>query len=335
HDRYRGQDIAVGGAGFGGTIGEVTTNSFASPGNKLNYSSQTVRISAIYQFGGDDQPPPAYLTASDWTGFYIGGGLTMQNHALEFLNSTMRLSMTNNQTGVTEVYEPSQAYNGDSIGGHLLAGYSHQFGRFVLGAEADVELNSRFSRDASVPDSAFGGAAGPECLNPPSGVPSIPPGHFGCVGLRQNFGEVKTYGHVRAKLGVEVTPALMTFVTGGLAVGRAPDYFSVTASGIIVNNPSSPLAGQATVIRTGVDKVILGYSIGGGVEVKVSQNLRLRTEYMYDDYGTVEQLPLGGAGFGGTLGDLTTNSFVGIGNGGVTQSHISSQTVRVSAIYQF
>ncbi|TIX42781.1 MAG: hypothetical protein E5V40_05680 [Mesorhizobium sp.] len=50
YDKYKSLDIAVGGAGFGGTIGDITTNSFVSPGTKVDMSNQTVRLTAIYQF---------------------------------------------------------------------------------------------------------------------------------------------------------------------------------------------------------------------------------------------------------------------------------------------
>lgn len=333
YDHFNGQDIAVGGAGFGGTIGELTTNSFASPGDRINYSSQAIRISAIYQFN-DDEPLPAYVTESDWGGFYVGGGVSMARHRVGFVDSTNILRLTNNLTSTTREYTPSSIYDGDSIGGHLLAGYAHQFGRFVVGGEGDIEIGSTFSRDSTHIMAYYGDTiAGPECLNGPSATPDtgIPSGHFGCVGTRLNFGEVKNYGHVRFKAGYEVTPALLAFATGGIAIGRSPDYYSASVLGFMASSPSAPLVGAATVQRNNLADTVIGFSIGGGVEVKASEHLRLRTEYVYDNYGTVEHKPVGGAGFGGTIGDLTTNSFVSPG----TKIDLSSQTVRLSAIYQF
>lgn len=70
--------------------------------------------------------------------------------------------------------------------------------------------------------------------------------------------------------------------------------------------------------------------IGGGTEVKVSEHLRLRTEYLYHQYKS-RKIAVGGAGFGGTIGDITTNSFVSPGN----KVELSKQTVRLTAIYQF
>ena len=322
YDRYAGHDIAVGGAGFGGTIGELTTNAFTSPGNRVDYSSHTVRLAAIYQFS-EDQPAeaPAYLQ-SDWSGVYFGGGLSMNRHKVGFPNATNQLRMQNNVTlGSLEV-KPSNEYEGDSTGGHLVAGYAHQWGRVVLGVEADLELGSAFSRERTI--------GGPDCLTRPINFVELGVGHFECIGSRLFFSDVKTLGHVRATAGYEITPALLGFVSGGLAIGKSSDVYGASIFGAVASSPSAPLVGAATVQRSGLSETIYGFSIGGGAEIKVSEHLRLRTEYLYDKYKSID-IAVGGAGFGGTIGDITTNSFVSPGN----KVDVSNQTVRLTAIYQF
>ena len=325
-DKYKSHEIAVGGAGFGGTINELTTNSFTGPGDRVDMSSHAIRVSAIYQFSPGDEPEtlPAYATESDWSGLYVGGGISMERHRLEFLNAINFLNITNNVNSETLAVNPANEHEGDSIGGHLLAGYAHQFGRFVVGGEVDVDFGSSFSRERTI--------GGPECLTTPVfDPPVLDGGEFVCVGTRLSFSEVKTLGHARLKAGFEITPMLMGFVAGGLAVGKSADQFSASVFGAVASNPSSPLLGAATVTRSGLGKTVYGYSIGGGVEMKASHNIRLRTEYIYDDYGSIESLPVGGAGFGGTIGDLTINSFVSPGD----KVRLTSHTFRLSAIYQF
>lgn len=322
YDRYAGHDIAVGGAGFGGTIGELTTNAFTSPGNRVDYSSHTVRLSAIYQFS-EDQPTeaPAYLQ-SDWSGVYFGGGLSMNRHKVGFPNATNQLHMQNNVTNGFLDVKPSNEFEGDSTGGHLVAGYAHQWGHVVLGVEGDLEIENGFSRDRTI--------GGPDCLTPPINFVELGVGHFECIGSRLIFSDVKTLGHVRATAGYEITPALLGFVSGGLAIGKSPDLYGASIFGAVASSPSAPLVGAATVTRSGLSKTIYGFSIGGGAELKVSEHLRLRTEYLYDKYKSVD-IAVGGAGFGGTIGDITTNSFVSPGN----KVELSNQTVRLTAIYQF
>lgn len=323
YDRYGGHDIAVGGAGFGGTIGELTTNSFTSPGNRIDYSSHSVRLAAIYSFSEQDDPAqePDYLK-SDWSGVYFGGGLSMSRHKVGFPDATNFLSMKNDVTSGSLRVEPSNEYEGDSTGGHILAGYQHQFGSFVLGAEGDIELNNVFSREK--------GPGGPACLTQLINYQQLGSGHAECIGTKLIFSDVKSLGHVRLKAGYEVTPALMAFVSGGLAIGRSPDEIGASVLGFVASSPSAPIVGAATVRRSGMAKTIYGASIGGGLEMKVSENLRLRTEYMYDRYKS-QDIAVGGAGFGGTIGEITTNSFVSPGD----KIELSNQTVRLTAIYQF
>ncbi|GLS38670.1 hypothetical protein GCM10010869_42660 [Mesorhizobium tianshanense] len=324
YDKYKGQKIAVGGAGFGGTIGEVTINSFSSPGNRVDYSSHAVRLSAIYQFWGNDEPveEPAYLAQSDWSGVYFGGGLSMNRHEVGFPDATNFLNMSNTDTGGSLSVTPSNEFEGDSTGGHLVAGYAHQFGRVVLGAEGDLEFGNSFSRERD--------PGGPECLTQPINFVELGVGHFECVGTKLFFSEVKTLGHARLTAGYEITPALLGFVAGGLAVGKSPDRYGASVFGAVAVPPNAPLVGAATVTRSGLSKTVYGYSIGGGLVLKASEHLRLRTEYLYDKYKSVD-IAVGGAGFGGTLGNIQTNSFVSPGS----KVDLSSHTVRLSVIYQF
>ncbi|RJT36419.1 hypothetical protein D3227_20240 [Mesorhizobium waimense] len=230
--------------------------------------------------------------------------------------------MQNNVTNGSLDVTPSNEFEGDSTGGHLVAGYAHQWGRVVLGIEGDYELKNGFSRDRTI--------GGPECLTPPINFVELGVGHFECIGTRLFFSEVKTMGHVRMTAGYEITPALRGFVAGGLAIGKSSDTYGASIFGVVADSPSAPLAGAATVTRSGVSKTVYGFSIGGGVELKASEHLRLRTEYLYDQYKSVD-IAVGGAGFGGTIGDITTNSFVSPGS----KVELSNQTVRLTAIYQF
>ena len=324
YDQYAGTTIAVGGAGFGGTLGNVTTNSFSSPGTTVDYSSHAIRLSAIYQFNGQNGPSeqPAYLTESDWAGFYAGGGLSMIRHQVGFPNATNQLTMTNNDTLGSLTVRPENTFEGDSYGGHLLGGYAFQKGRFVYGAEADIEFGNGFERERTI--------GGPDCLTPLVNFVELGSGHAECIGSRLFFSEVQTIGHIRAKAGYEITPSLLGFVTGGLAIGRSPDTYGASIFGAVASSPSAPLVGAATVTRSGLSKTVYGYSIGGGLEMKASQKLRIRTEYLYDHYKSAT-IAVGGAGFGGTIGDITTNSFVSPG----TTVDMSSHMVRLSVIAQF
>ncbi|MFZ2101736.1 MAG: hypothetical protein WAU86_14340 [Oricola sp.] len=318
YDNYGSRDIAVGGAGFGGTIGTVTANSFGSIGMEQTHSSHAVRLAAIYQFGDGGGDPAAEQDLGDWSGIYFGGGLSLGRTRMALPDSSANLTIDDNTTPETDFQTSvSLDHEGDTVSGHLLAGYMFQAERFVFGGEGDMEFGNSvdFPRAAGVP----------ACANPAI----VTPGYFSCIGM-QSFGSFETLGHVRAIAGAEVTPSLMGFVSGGIAIGRSGDRIGVTTGGIVAHSPSSPLIGVATVSRGGMEEIMYGYTIGGGAQFKASRNLMLRAEYIYDDYGT-RDIAVGGAGFGGTLDDVTTNSFASIGN----QLKYSSHAVRLSAIFKF
>ncbi len=77
--------------------------------------------------------------------------------------------------------------------------------------------------------------------------------------------ELKTNGHLRGRLGMDMD-MFMPFIAAGLAVGK----FEVTEQ----------------TASSGDDKTMWGFTIGAGLEVKASENLVLRAEYLYDDYGS-------------------------------------------------
>jgi opacity protein-like surface antigen len=324
YDQYPGTGIAVGGAGFGGTIGDLTTNSFTSPGDTVDYSSHAIRLAAIYQFNGQSgaESEAAYLSESDWAGFYVGGGLSLARHEVGFPDAINRLTMTNNATLGSLSVMPENTFDGESTGGHFLGGYAFQKGRLVFGAEADIEFGNGFERARTI--------GGPDCLTPLVNFVELGSGHAECIGSRIFFSEVQTIGHIRAKAGFEITPSLLGFVAGGLAIGKSPDTYGASIFGAVAVPPNSPLLGAATVSRSGLSETIYGFTIGGGLEMKASSKLRLRTEYLYDHYKSVD-IAVGGAGFGGTIGDITTNSFVSPG----TTVDLSSHMVRLSMIAQF
>jgi hypothetical protein len=91
------------------------------------------------------------------------------------------------------------------------------------------------------------------------------------------------------------------------------------SAGAVASSPSAPLVGAATVTRNNAesDLVILEAQAGLQFEFEL-RNLpataffRLAGEYQDWD---INGPPTGGAGFGGTIGDLTTNSFASAGLG--------------------
>ena len=91
------------------------------------------------------------------------------------------------------------------------------------------------------------------------------------------------------------------------------------AAGAIASSPSAPLVGAATVTRNNAeaDLVILEANVGVQLEFALRHlpaTAFLRVAFEYQDWD-INGPPTGGAGFGGTIGDLTTSSFSSAGLG--------------------
>lgn len=119
----------------------------------------------------------------------------------------------------------------------------------------------------------------------------------------------------------------------GSARGSALDGHSDSfgrSDGTVASSPSAPLVGAATVRRNDADARLYIFELQGGVEFEwalkdIPANFFFRTAYEFQKWD-IDGPPTGGAGFGGTIGELTTNSFASAGLGGMTLQGVSVGT---------
>jgi opacity protein-like surface antigen len=165
-----------------------------------------------------------------WQGFYIGG------HGADL---SARTDYENPDT-------PSQSFRGAMLG--LQAGYNWQFGRIVVGAEADVAFGSvnDFIRD----------------------------GNF----LTED-GEITAFGTLRARLGYSFGNFL-PYVTGGLMWGYLHQGITCPAgatAGICV------ATGQFDTRST---EMLTGWTAGGGAEYAINKSWSLKGEVLFGQFHT-------------------------------------------------
>ena len=143
------------------------------------------------------------------------------------------------------------------IGGGQI-GYNQQFSGAIVGVEADIQYVD--GKEGSVFTPAFAGIS----TSASSGLEYL--------------------GTVRARVGFLTAPRLMVYGTGGLAYGNPNNAASVTttAGGVWGSNK---------------DDTRFGYTVGGGVEYALTNNLTAKVEYLYYDLGkrTVTAQPLNAA----------------------------------------
>jgi outer membrane immunogenic protein len=89
--------------------------------------------------------------------------------------------------------------------------------------------------------------------------------------------ELKHNAHLRGRLGMDMD-MFMPFIAAGLAVGK----FEVTETGGAVDDSNT----------------MWGFTIGAGVDVRPMENLIIRAEYLFDDYGSKNFDVNGGTGIG-------------------------------------
>jgi outer membrane immunogenic protein len=185
----------------------------------------------------------------NWTGFYAGihGSLIRDD------GDAVRTGLA----GVPATAVPNRAGLSDNgLGGGGQMGYQMQFGSLMAGLEADFAL-SDVGRSRSI-------------VNPASADPACQ-----CTATTELSSEMSSFGSVRGRIGVAV-PDLGTFfdrsliyLTAGLAYAQIEHrgQITVTPPGVRLQSTS--------------DNVKMGFTIGAGTEIALTQNVSIKSETLY------------------------------------------------------
>ena len=210
-----------------------------------------------------EAPAPVFVPPPfTWTGFYVGvnaGGL--------WPSGSRSASLSDPRAGIDGNFISASFPGGlgsqsaGFIGGGQ-AGYNWQTGAFVLGVETDFD-GTTVSKSFNNVGTPFAGAS----------VPALLSGDFLSVNGKASLSWL---GTTRARLGFVATPdnRLMIYATGGVAYGGGSSNFNAfdsTTGASWTGNPSSTR---------------VGWTIGGGVEYAVTNNITIKGEYLYADLGS-------------------------------------------------
>lgn len=183
----------------------------------------------------------------NWSGLYVGAhaGYAWGDSEIDLSNSTGAIFYD-------DPFVPdhgSKSYDG-FLGG-LQTGYNQQFGRWVVGLEADVSWTD-LETEATV---------------------TTP------KGSQWNIkGKLDTLGTVRGRLGLLLTDRLLAYGTGGLAWGQV-DLKQATT---FVDGKGNFLDDGG---RTSGDFNHIGWVAGGGIEFMLTEHITIRGEYLHVDLG--------------------------------------------------
>jgi outer membrane immunogenic protein len=197
-----------------------------------------------------------------WTGFYAGinggpGGGSA--------NPTYGLSAPDLFFGSASTDHETHRLGGAFVGGQI--GYNYQFpNRVVLGVESDLQWSNISALNRTDTSSLIN-----ILTTPSSGLTTT------SMAIRQNW-----FGTTRLRLGYQFVDRFLAYVTGGVA------YSEINASnagvGAELSGPSpevfSGTSGSATSTR-------IGWTAGAGVEYALSNNLSVKSEYLYTEYSGI------------------------------------------------
>lgn len=214
---------------------------------------------------------PPMVPVWSWTGFYIGGNVgyswgRSKTH-VDYFNATSGAAIAPPAGSITD---NTLKLNGAIAGGQ--AGYNWQLdNRWVVGIEGDIQWSGQ-KGDANflcATPVGFGGVCSP-------GITAVPAGFTGTsLSLEQ---KLEWFGTLRGRLGVTVTPEVLVYATGGLAFGEIKT--SGTLSGATL---------AMTIASTGFShsETNAGWTVGAGLEARLSGNWTGKIEYLYMDLGSV------------------------------------------------
>jgi outer membrane immunogenic protein len=210
-----------------------------------------------------EAPAPVYVPPPfTWTGFYVGlnaggiwsqGSLSTQVIAPGFFGPILTTNF------------PAGHFGGSQTGfiGGGQAGYNWQTGSFVLGVETDFDWTS-LSKNSSF--------IGPTFVDP--------------FGFNDRFTEngsrkLDWLGTTRARVGFVATPdnRLMIYGTGGVAYGGASNHLNIFDA----NN-------DWFFNGNGNNNTRVGWTVGGGVEYAITNNITIKGEYLYYDLGSTHNV---------------------------------------------
>lgn len=219
------------------------------------------------------EPAPIYSAPLyDWSGFYAGvnggyGGGVFE-HPFQ-LNGPEPEVETEPQAQEIVAPGPGQIVlatgsadvtAGGFVGGAQI-GYNWQFDdNFLIGLEGDIQGSTIDGRvSISVTDES---------------------GSFGDATLNADIGtKLDWFATLRPRIGF-VNDRFVVYATGGLAWGQTTSSVNVDVSGLM---ESEPFDESVTNDR-------FGWTVGAGIEYALTDNISLKTEYLYTDLGSEQIL---------------------------------------------
>ena len=230
--------------------------------------------------------PPLYAqpvpVRSPWSGFYVGGflggSIGQQKFAEHGAHQFFAPSGTGGATLLTPTSDAQTPFGFDDrkigLTGGGFAGYQYQFGWMVIGAEADAAAKNLDSSGtaAVVANATYTG-------NSPGQTESAGRSEFFNGSVRQNWD-----ASARLRVGWLLTPSILLYGTGGVALGSIDSAFNYSATTVYNQNGGAPIT-HTTFGAASWNELRVGWTAGAGFETALGPNWKFRAEYRFTDFG--------------------------------------------------
>ena len=226
-----------------------------------------------------------------WTGFYVGA-----NGGYSWGRSRTDVSYFNTGTGAPivppagSITSASFDMNGGVAGGQ--AGYNWQVTNWVLGVEGDLQWSGEKGRAGYLCSTGGGSLI---CMPP---ITFLPGGAAGTALVVDQ--SLQWFGTLRGRAGILATPKVLFYGTGGLAFGEIKT--TGTMAGFNAAGGAIGSIGSTSTTRA-------GWTVGVGIEGKITQNWSAKLEYLYMDLGRYSSGPFTLAPAGSTIAANVSSRF--------------------------
>ncbi|MBX4336297.1 outer membrane protein [Bartonella raoultii] len=193
-------------------------------------------------------------------GFYAGVNLGLDNHFILGIDTDILLS-NKKDTKSTILTEKSSSESSTESSTESTASGSDNEGS---DNEASTESKAKHHKKAKVMKGYVGGVSRSVVKNKKEVENSISFFHT----LKQ-----KWTGATRVRIGYSAG-RMLPYIAGGIAYGQLQDILSISITG---EDPFDKVSD--------VTKTMVGYTIGGGVDFAMTDNMIIRAEYRYSDLG--------------------------------------------------
>ncbi len=201
------------------------------------------------------------------------------------------------------LFATSSTENLNGLIGGAQAGYNWQAGNWVAGVEADIQMSGQGTTPTYV---CPGAVCNPTIVDFDAPVTaSFIQGH-----------KLDSFGTVRGRVGTTITPDVIAYATGGLAVGSIRT--TVNLSGVGFDGDGNPGVVSAPFSVLAIKP---GWTVGAGLEGRLFGNVTGKVEYLYMDFGAVST--------------SVTNGLNATPIALATSSRITDNVVRAGVNYKF